>query len=83
MNAVEEKVKAWLTPMLITGFGVMSWSLISEIRSDVKSLLSATAQMQIKIEMLEKRMDGVENIVYNQTFAILPKETKVPPPKQR
>ena len=83
MNAVEEKVKAWLSPMLITGFGVMSWSLISEIRSDVKSLLSATAQMQIKIEMLEKRMDGVENIVYNQTFAILPKETKVPPPKQR
>jgi len=83
MNAVEEKVKAWLTPMLITGFGVMSWSLISEIRSDVKSLLSATTQMQIKIEMLEKRMDGVENIVYNQTFAILPKETKVPPPKQR
>jgi len=83
MNAVEEKVKAWLSPMLITGFGMMSWSLISEIRSDVKSLLSATAQMQIKIEMLEKRMDGVENIVYNQTFAILPKETKVPPPKQR
>jgi hypothetical protein len=83
MNAVEEKVKAWLTPMLITGFGMMSWSLISEIRSDVKSLLSATAQMQIKIEMLEKRMDGVENIVYNQTFAILPKETKVPPPKQK
>jgi hypothetical protein len=83
MNAVEEKVKAWLTPMLITGFGMMSWSLISEIRSDVKSLLSATAQMQIKIEMLEKRMDGVENIVYNQTFAILPKETKIPPPKQK
>lgn len=83
MNAVEEKVKAWLSPMLITGFGMMSWSLISEIRSDVKSLLSATAQMQIKIEMLEKRMDGVENIVYSQTFAILPKETKVPPPKQR
>ena len=80
---VEEKVKAWLTPMLITGFGVMSWSLISEIRSDVKSLLSATAQMQIKIEMLEKRMDGVENTVYNQTFAVLPKEIKVPPPKQR
>lgn len=83
MNAVEEKVKAWLSPMLITGFGMMSWSLISEIRSDVKSLLSATAQMQIKIEMLEKRMDGVENIVYSQTFAVLPKENKLPPPKQR
>ena len=78
-TSVEDRIKSWLTPGLITCFGMVSWSLITEIRSDVKTLLEANAQVQIKIQNLEKRMDGVEDIIYSQRmFAILPKETSLP-----
>jgi hypothetical protein len=82
-DTVESRVKAWLTPMLITCFGVVSWSLITEIRSDVKLLLSANAETQIKIQNLEKRMDGVEHILYSQrTFALKPEDVDVPKRKK-
>jgi regulator of replication initiation timing len=75
----ESKIKAWLTPGLISCFGIVSWNLINEIRTDVKSLLESNAQVQVKIENLEKRLDGVENVIYSQRLAaILPKETEVP-----
>jgi len=47
-NNFDEKIKAWLTPGLITVFGVFSWNLITEIRSDVKILLKSAAQTDIK-----------------------------------
>lgn len=79
MDSVEQKIKAWLTPILITGFGVISWGLISEIRTDVKSLLEANAQVQVKIQSLEKRMDGLEDVVYAQRlFFLKPEEINVP-----
>jgi len=78
----ESKIKAWLTPGLISCFGIVSWNLINEIRTDVKSLLESNAQVQVKIENLEKRLDGVENVIYSQRLAaILPKETEVPKKK--
>lgn len=79
---VETRVKAWLTPTLITCFGVISWNLITEIRSDVKLLLEANAQVQIRIENLERRMDGLESVVFAQrVFAIKPEEVHVPKPE--
>jgi hypothetical protein len=78
-DTFESKIKAWLTPGLITCFGVLSWNLINEIRTDVKALLASNAQVQVKIENLERRLDGVENVIYSQRLAaILPKETILP-----
>jgi len=78
-DIVESRIKAYLTPILITCFGAISWSLISEIRTDVKLLLEANAQTQVKIQQLEKRLDGVENILYSQrVFALKPDEIEVP-----
>ena len=74
-----EKVKSWLTPILITGFSTVLWSLFSEIRSDMKILLAANAEVQIKIQSLEKRMDGLENVVYSQrVYFLKPDEIEVP-----
>ena len=80
MNAPSiEKVKAWLTPLLITGFGSVLWSLFTEIRSDIKILLSANAEVQVRISSLERRLDGLENVVYSQrTFALKPEDIEVP-----
>lgn len=78
-NTPVEKVKAWLTPGLITCFGMISWNLISEIRGDVKQLLASNAEVQVRIQSLEKRMDGLENVVYAQrVFAIKPDEIEIP-----
>lgn len=79
-TVVENKIRAYLTPGLITCFGVISWTLIDEIRTDVKSLLAANAEVQVKIQNLEKRMDGLENVVYysQRLFAIKPEEIDVP-----
>lgn len=74
-----EKVKAWLTPTLMTCFGMLMWSLISEIRTDVKALLAANAEVQIKIQNLERRMEGAEDVIYSQrVFAIKPEDIEVP-----
>lgn len=77
-DIVESRIKAYLTPILITCFGAISWSLISEIRTDIKALLEANAQTQVKIQQLEKRLDGVETILYSQRFFIKPDEIEVP-----
>lgn len=77
-DIVESRIKAYLTPILITCFGAISWSLISEIRTDIKALLAANAQTQVKIQQLEKRLDGVETILYSQRFFIKPDEIEVP-----
>lgn len=79
-----EKVKAWITPTLMTCFGMIMWTLISEIRTDVKALLAANVEVQIRIQNLERRMDGVEEVIYSQRmFAIKPDEVEIPKPKRQ
>jgi hypothetical protein len=81
-DTFESKIKAWLTPGLISCFGIVSWNLINEIRTDVKALLASNAQVQVKIENLERRLNGVEDVIYSQRIvAILPKETELPKKK--
>ena len=72
----DEKIKSWITPSLITCFGMISWNLITEIRSDVKLLLESNAQVKTKVESLEKRMDGLESIIYNHNVLALYKNEK-------
>jgi hypothetical protein len=75
----DEKIKSWLTPGLISVFGMVSWTLINEIRSDVKALLASNAEVKVRIQNLEKRMDGVETLIYSERLAaILPKEQSIP-----
>lgn len=74
-----DKVKGWISPMIISAFGMVLWSLMSEIRSDVKVLLKAQAQNDIKIENLDRRVTLMEAFISpNQLFAIKPKEIEVP-----
>jgi hypothetical protein len=83
-NSFDEKIKAWLTPGLITVFGVFSWSLIEEIRGDVKLLLKNDAQTQIKLENLERRMTDAERVIYaEKLFATKPEEVTVPKQKKK
>jgi hypothetical protein len=70
--------------MIISAFGFVLWSLLSEIRSDVKSLLQAEAATNIKIENLERRVTTTEvMLTQNRLFAIKPEEVEIPKPKKR
>ena len=83
-NNFETKIRAWLTPGLITVFGMISWTLIEEIRSDVKQLLNSDAKNQVRIESLEMRMSKAESVIYGERlFATKPEELEVPKPKKR
>lgn len=78
-NSFETKIRAWLTPGLITAFGMVSWSLIEEIRSDVKLLLNNDAQTRVRLEALEQKMDRTENFIYGERlFATKPDEIELP-----
>lgn len=75
MENVETRLKAYLTPLLITGFSIVMWSLINEIRNDVKNLLAANAETQTKMSAIERRLESAEKVIFSQrVFAIKPEE---------
>lgn len=74
-----ERVRPWVSPMIVSGFGFVLWSLLQEIRSDVKVLLQAEAATNIKIENLERRVTVAEGfLANNRLFAIKPDEIELP-----
>ena len=76
---VETRIKSWITPSLITCFGALCWSLLDEMRADVKALLESNAQVQVRIQSLERRIDGLEGVIYPQrVYALKPEEIDVP-----
>lgn len=77
MAQIEDRIKAWLTPGLISIFGVITWSLVTEIRSDVKALLSANARTEVRLDNLEKRMDKIELFNAQKVYATKPEEIQI------
>jgi len=73
---IEQKIKAYIAPVLITIIGVMALSLITEIRSDVKSLLASKAENGIRLNELERRVGNIE-LSYAQQIFIKPDELKI------
>jgi hypothetical protein len=51
------KVKEWITPSLVTVLGVVLWNQLTELKSDVKTLLINQSAYQVRISSLEKDMD--------------------------
>jgi len=81
-----DKVKAYVTPFLLSAFCFVIWDMITEIRADVKMLLKTSAQNDVVVQGLERRVQIVESfIAENRLFAIKPKEIEVPknPAQQR
>lgn len=81
-----DRVKSYVTPFLLSAFCVVMWDMITEIRSDVKMLLKTSAQNDIRVEGLERRVEIVETfIAQNRLFALKPDDIEVPkrPDQQR
>mgnify|MGYP003337393044 CR=1 FL=1 len=79
-----DRVKSWISPMIISAFGFVLWSLLQEIRTDVKALLQTSAAANIKIENLDRRVTSLELMITpDKLFAIKPEEVEIPKPKKR
>ena len=78
-NASNDKavnaVKAYLTPILIAVIGTFIWRDLSEMRSDVRLLLTNQSANQVKIETLQtdvsslkEDLSDVKSFVYGQDY---------------
>ena len=58
------KVKAWAAPVLLTGFSFILWQDISEMKTDVKKLVSESEYRRAKEEQMERDITDLKNAVY-------------------
>jgi hypothetical protein len=70
------KVKEWITPSLITIVGIMLWSQLTELKSDVKQLLITQSANQVKIANLEASVVELKTNYLSHELASLTKETE-------
>jgi len=63
-DTVIQKVKAWLTPILLTLVGGFLMNDIHEMKTDIKKLLELSSADQIRLEYLEKEVDALKGRVY-------------------
>jgi hypothetical protein len=62
-------IKEWASPMLIAIVGTLLWSDLSELKTDVKTLLIQQSENATRIELLEK---DVQILKQNKTAGSKP-----------
>lgn len=60
-------LKEWASPTLICIVGMLLYRDVTELRTDVKTLLSQSYVDKTRIDNLEKRMDQIEQRIYIET----------------
>jgi hypothetical protein len=73
-----EKFKLWVFPSLVSILGLMIWSIVTEIRSDMKFLMNQYPADHIRI-------DNLERVVYGKSTAQTdnkPNKDSIPPYRQ-
>jgi hypothetical protein len=68
------KIKEYLTPSLVTIVGVMLWSQLTELKSDVKKLLINQSADQVKIANLEQDVEELKSNYLNYELASIREE---------
>ncbi len=60
-------IKEWVAPVLLSIVGMLLWRDISEMRADVKLLLTNQSADRVKIEKLEQDVDLLMSIVFKSS----------------
>jgi hypothetical protein len=66
-NSKEEVIsslKEWASPILIGLVGMLLWRDVSEMRSDIKLLLTQQSADKVRIEKLESEVSLLKNYVF-------------------
>lgn len=67
-------LKEWASPVLIGLVGMLLWRDVTEMRSDVKLLLTQQSADRVKIEQLE------DDVKLLKTYVLTPQSTPAPVP---
>ena len=73
-----DKFKLWIFPGLVSILGLVIWSIVSEIRSDMKFLMTQYSADHIRI-------DNLERVVYGKSLAATDNKSNkesIPPYRQ-
>ena len=70
-NNIGNAIKVYIFPSLLSILAMLIWRDVSELRSDVKSLLAQSNIDKTKIENLEKDVRMLEQTMYNKRTANL------------
>ena len=70
------KVKEWITPSLVSIVGIMLWSQLTELRTDVKQLLITQSGNIVKIANLEQDIEELKTNYLSHELATLRKESE-------
>lgn len=62
-QSIGTSIKLYIFPSLLSILAMMIWRDVSELRSDVKSLLAQSNVDKTKIEILEKEVQALEQVV--------------------
>lgn len=57
-------IKVYIFPSLLSILAMLIWRDVSELRSDVKQLLAESASNKIKVEILEKQVQQLNQAVF-------------------
>ena len=68
-TSVMNGIKVYLFPTLVTILAMMIWHDVTELRSDVKSLLAQSNVDKTKIEILEKDVKMLEQTLMTKKIA--------------
>ena len=71
-------VKEWASPMLIGLVGILLWRDITEMRADVKLLLTNQSADRVKIEQLESDVSMLKNYVFSTSGSLPTRPAQVP-----
>lgn len=69
-SQIVSAIKEWASPTLIVIVGMLLYRDVTELRTDVKTLLSQSYVDKTRIDNLEKRMNQLEQKIYIQTTHI-------------
>lgn len=61
-------LKAYVSPFLLTIVGLFIWRDLSEVRSDVKTLLEKQGGNQVRIETLQEDVTTLKAYVYGSQY---------------
>lgn len=56
-------LKEWASPVLIAIVGMLLWRDVTEMRADIKLLLTQQSADRVKIEQLEKDVDMLKEVI--------------------
>lgn len=76
-SVVIKKIKEWTAPTLFMAISYLIWSDVSEMKNDIKTLLSQASADKVRIEKVEADIVFLQNAVFNTNKHVISQTSPV------